>query len=312
MTKPLIQWGGKQRILIADDEPDIHAVSKLSLKALSKKCGPVEFISAYSGKQTLEMLEQYPDVGLILLDVVMESDRAGLEVCQAIRNDLGNSLVRILLRTGQPGVAPEQQTIETYDIDGYLAKSETSSSRLYTAARCALKSYQELVTLERHRAYLTAVSDCAMALNADMNSERMLGLVLQTVLSICPAPLVALDLETFEHSHGPRRLFLHLASSADTTESSLAAEAAKSRVQGVLATQRIAGPTVLDTGFLIPLALHRELGHGWLFLDAFTPDDLGQKALSLLAGHAQNAIYASIALSALRERKATSFEEISI
>ncbi|MGC4088102.1 MAG: response regulator [Polyangiaceae bacterium] len=310
--KNLIQWGGKHRVLIADDEPDVHAVTKLSLKALSRKCGPVEFLSAHSGKQALELLEQYPDIGLILLDVVMESDRAGLDVCQAIRNDLGNSLVRILMRTGQPGIAPEQQTIDTYDIDGYLAKSETSASRLYTAARCALKSYQELVTLERHRAYLTAVSDCSMALNADMSSERMLTMVLSTTLSICPAPLVALDLETFEQSQGTRRTFLHLGSGGTPTENALAAEAARMRIQGVLATQRITGPTVLDNGFLIPLELHRELGYGWLYLDAFTPDELAKKTLTLLAGHAQNAIYASLALSALRDRKSTVFDEISI
>lgn len=310
--KRLIQWGGKHRILIVDDEPDVHAVSKLSLKALSKKCGPIEFLSAYSGKQALEQLEQHPDVGLILLDVVMESDRAGLDVCQAIRNDLGNSLVRILLRTGQPGVAPETQTIETYDIDGYLAKSETSSNRLYTAARCALKSYQELLTLERHRAYLSAANDCAIALNADMSAERMLGLVLETVLAICPAPLVALDLETFEHSLGPKRTFLHLEANGGSVDAALAAEAARSRVQAVLARQRISGPTQLDDGFLVPLELHRELGYGWLFLDAYAPDELGKKALGLLAAHAQNAIYAALALGALRDRKATAFEGISI
>jgi hypothetical protein len=74
---------------------------------------------------------------VILLDVVMETDTAGLDLCAAIRGELGNPLVRILLRTGQPGIAPEQHTIDTYDIDGYLAKTETSSARLYTAVGCA-------------------------------------------------------------------------------------------------------------------------------------------------------------------------------
>ena len=310
--KRLIQWGGKHRILIADDEPDVHAVTKLTLKALTRKCGPIEFLSAYSGKETLDLLEQYPDVGLILLDVVMENDRAGLDVCQAIRNDIGNSLVRILMRTGQPGIAPEQRTIDTYDIDGYLAKSETSASNLYTASRCALKSYQELVTLERHRSYLTAVSDCAMALNADMNTERMLTRVLETTLAICPAPLVALDLETFEHVQGTRRAFLHLATGSNPAENALSAEAARSRVQSALATQRVSGPTTLDNSFLIPLELHRELGYGWIYLDAFTPDELARNMLALLAGHAQNAIYASVAIAALRDRKSTVFDGISI
>ena len=308
----LIQWGGKHRILIVDDEPDIHAVTRLSLKALSRKCGPIEFLSAKSGKEALQILAQNPDIGLILLDVVMESDRAGLDVCQAVRNDLGNSLVRILLRTGQPGIAPEQQTIDTYDIDGYLAKSETSSSRLYTAARCALKSYQELVTLERHRSYLTAVHDCTMALSADMRSDRMLRLVLETALAICPAALAVLDLETFEHNLGPRRAFLHLSPNSDATEAELAAETARSRVREVLASRRVSEPTLLDNGFIIPLRLHHELGYGWLFVGGVAPDELAQKALALLAGHAQNAVYASLALAVSREKKAQVFEEMTI
>ena len=81
--KPLIQWSGTHRILIADDEPDIHAVTRLSLKALSRKIGNVEFVSASTGKETLAMLQQHPDIGVILLDVVMETDTAGLDACRA-------------------------------------------------------------------------------------------------------------------------------------------------------------------------------------------------------------------------------------
>jgi CheY-like chemotaxis protein len=312
--KRLVQWGGKHRILIVDDEPDIHTVTRLTLKGLVKKCGPTEFLSASSGKEALKMLEQYPDIGLILLDVVMETDTAGLDVCRAIRNDIGNALVRILLRTGQPGVAPEQQTIDTYDIDGYLAKTETSSNRLYTAVRCGLKSYQELITLERHRAYLAAAHDCAAALNADVSVEHMLRLVLETVLALCPAPLVVLDLETFEQSLGPRHIFLHLGSDTDAARSALAAEAARVRVRKALATGGVSGPTELpnENGYLIPISVHRELGHGWIFIEGFTPDALAKQTLTLLAGHAQNAIYASIALAASRDRKNLVFEEASI
>jgi CheY-like chemotaxis protein len=312
LMKRLIQWGGQHRILIVDDEPDIHTVTRLSLKGLSRKCGPVEFLSASTGKETLRMLEQYPDIGVILLDVVMETDTAGLEACRAIRNDLNNPLVRILLRTGQPGVAPEQQTIDTYDIDGYLAKTETSSNRLYTAVRCAMKSFQELVTLERHRAYLTAVHDCAVALNADVSIDRMLRQVIETVLSLCPAEQVLLELETFEQAVGPRQMFLHLGSGADAARSSAAAEAARSRVHKALSQASPIAPGSLGNGFLVPLSIHRELGHGWIFVDGFSPDPLAAQTLTLLAGHVQNAIYASIALSASRERRNLVFEELSI
>jgi CheY-like chemotaxis protein len=310
--KRLIQWGGQHRILIADDEPDIHTVTRLSLKGLSRKCGPVEFLSASSGKETLKMLEQYPDIGVILLDVVMENDTAGLEACRAIRNELDNPLVRILLRTGQPGIAPEQQTIDSYDIDGYLAKTETSSNRLYTAVRCALKSHQELVALERHQACLTAVHDCAVALNADVSIDRMLRLVLETVLSLCPTEQVLLELETFEQALGPRQLFLQLGANSDSPRAAIAAESARARVHKAISQAPPLAPSGLDNGFLIPLSIHRELGHGWIFVDGFTPDPLAAQILTLLSGHVQNAIYASIALASSRERRRLVFEELSI
>lgn len=302
MKAPL-EWSGTHRILIADDEPDIHAITRLSLKPLSRKAGPTEFLSAHSGKETLALLEKHPDIGVLLLDVVMESDSAGLDVCRAIRGELGNPFVRILLRTGQPGAAPEQQTIDNYDIDGYLAKTETSSNRLYTSVRCALKSYQELLALERHRAYLAAAHDCAVSLRADLGVERMLERILETVLQICPSSLVILELETFERGDGPRHAFLYLSADANAARTAVAAERARVRVQRALSAAQPSGPALMEDGFFVPLSLHRELGHGWLFVDGAAPDDLAQKALTLLAGHAQNAIYSSLALSAARERK---------
>jgi CheY-like chemotaxis protein len=310
--QPLIQWSGTHRILIADDEPDIHAVTRLSLKALSRKSGPTEFVSAASGKETLALLERHPDVGVILLDVVMETDTAGLDVCRSIREELGNRLVRILLRTGQPGVAPEQQTIDNYDIDGYLAKTETSSSRLYTAVRCALKSYQELLQLERHRAYLAAVHACAVGLEADTEIEVLLASILETVLRICPAPLALLELETFEQGQGPRHVQLYRSAENERERARFAAESARVRVQRALAAGTPPAPVLLDDGFLVPLSLHRELGHGWLFVAGIAPDELARQALTLLAGHAQNAVYASLALSASRERQALVFEAANI
>jgi CheY-like chemotaxis protein len=307
-----VLWSGTQRILIVDDEPDIHAITRLSLKALTRKAGPTEILSAFTGKEALDLMVQHPDIGVLLLDVVMESDTAGLDACRAIREELRNPFVRILLRTGQPGVAPEQQTIDSYDIDGYLAKTETSSSRLYTSVRCALKSYQELIALERHRAYLAATHDCAVALRADVGVERMLESVLETVLLICPSAVVLLELETFEHGEGPRHVFLHLSADADRERGASAAEGARARVQRALASSELSGPALVNDGFFVPLSLHRELGHGWLFVDGVVPDGLAQKALTLLAGHAQNAIYSSLALSASRERRALVFEAVNI
>src|SRR5262249_59490184 len=142
-------------VLIVDDEPDIHAVTRLSLRGLRYRNREVKFISASSGAEAVAIVKSRPDVAVMLLDVVMESASAGLDACRTIRDELGNRFVRILLRTGQPGAAPEKQTIDEFDIDGYLPKAELTTNRLYAAVRTALKAWEELIELERHRDLLT-------------------------------------------------------------------------------------------------------------------------------------------------------------
>ncbi|MEM7351551.1 MAG: AAA family ATPase [Acidobacteriota bacterium] len=138
----------RHRILIVDDEEDVHAITRLSLRGLRYRERRLEFLSATTGREAVEVMRRQPGIAVLLLDVVMESEHAGLEACRIIRNELANPFVRILLRTGQPGAAPEKKVIETYDIDGYLAKGELTSMRLYTAVRTSLKAHGELMDLE--------------------------------------------------------------------------------------------------------------------------------------------------------------------
>jgi CheY-like chemotaxis protein len=135
----------KFQVLIADDEPDVYTITQLALKGLQYRNKPVVLRATATGKETVQALKSDPSIAVILLDVVMETDSAGLDACRAIRSELGNRFVRILLRTGQPGHAPERKTIDEYDIDGYLPKAELTSTRLYSAVRTALKAWAELV-----------------------------------------------------------------------------------------------------------------------------------------------------------------------
>jgi CheY-like chemotaxis protein len=115
---------GVWRVLIVDDEPEIHKVTELALDNLILLNRRLEFLHAYSGSEAIELLKNEPDVAVILLDVVMESDDSGLIACQRIREELGLIDVRIILRTGQPGYAPEEQVIMQYDINDYRTKTE--------------------------------------------------------------------------------------------------------------------------------------------------------------------------------------------
>ncbi|MDM8531382.1 adenylate/guanylate cyclase domain-containing protein [Anaerolineales bacterium HSG25] len=139
------------KVMLVDDEPEIHNVTKLALSNFIFQDKRVVFVDAYSGKEAKQLIQEHPDTALILLDVVMEADHAGLEVVRFIRQELDNQLVRIVLRTGQPGQAPEGTVMIDYDINDYRPKGELTSQRLYTAVVAALRAFQHLQSIETHR-----------------------------------------------------------------------------------------------------------------------------------------------------------------
>jgi len=145
------------KILIVDDDEEIHAVTKLALTNLRFNGQPLKFLDAYTGRESVEIMRQHADVAIILMDVVMETDHAGLEAVEAIRHQLQNHFVRIVLRTGQPGQAPEHEIITRYDINDYKEKTELTAKKLFTLVYTGLSLFQELHQQARHRQGLTQV-----------------------------------------------------------------------------------------------------------------------------------------------------------
>ena len=291
----------KHQILIVDDEADIHSVTQLGLRGVRYKGRRCEFLSAYTGTEAVEMMAQNPNIAVVLLDVVMETDHAGLEACRQIREQLGNRFVRIILRTGQPGSSPEKETIDNYDIDGYLAKTEITSTRLYSSVRTALKAYDELVELERHKISLALIHDCAMSVHSFDPLQVALDQILGAALTLSECKLAILSLETFEQSEVPSTYLLHLGDGEDEE-----AETVASRVKEVnqLVSHDDAAPRYeTGEGVVFPFALHRELGHGWLYLETDSLTQLQQQALTLLCGHAANALYSTVAQGLLTARQ---------
>ena len=300
MAPPIIhQLPEQNRVLVVDDEPAVHSVTKLSVRGLRYADRDVELLSAESGTQAVEMMRANPDVAVILMDVVMESDSAGLDACRTIRDELNNHLVRILLRTGQPGQAPEKKTIEGYDLDGYLAKAEIDANRLYSALRSALKSWHELVQLQRHERYMEVLHERAMALHSYDPLPLTLSHILEAALELCPATMGAIELQSFEQSGNPQRHFVHLTTGSNGQHGQTAAEEIRSRISHDAQIQSIHAPQAYSDGVLVPLRAHRDLGYGWLYLNAANVDELTRSALTVLAGHAANALYSSVAESML-------------
>lgn len=143
------------KMMIVDDDIKVHKVTKLALKQFTFDDKPLIFISAYSADEAKQLISEHPDTAFMLLDVVMETNDAGLRVAQSIREDFKNKLVRIILRTGQPGEAPEESVILNYDINDYKLKVELTRHKLVTTAITALRSYRDLITLENSRQELS-------------------------------------------------------------------------------------------------------------------------------------------------------------
>ena len=139
----------KWKILIVDDEEDIHHVTRIALKGFTFRGKPVVFYDAYSAAEAEKILKKHPDIALILLDVVMETSNAGLDLVKIIRDKLGNKVTQIIIRTGQPGQAPERDVIVSYEINDYKTKTELTSFKLFTVALASLRAYEAVQQIGR-------------------------------------------------------------------------------------------------------------------------------------------------------------------
>jgi diguanylate cyclase (GGDEF)-like protein len=144
---PQRQW----RILVVDDDPDVHQATLFSLDAMQLFGRSLLFLHAHSAQQARQILLTETDLALVLLDVVMETSGAGLELVDFIRHTAQLKATRIVLRTGQPGYAPEHETILRYDINDYKTKSELTHHKLLTTVTAAIRSYDQLCTIESNR-----------------------------------------------------------------------------------------------------------------------------------------------------------------
>jgi CheY-like chemotaxis protein len=143
----LLPW----RVLVVDDDSDVHLVTKMLLSDFVYLDRKIELVSAYDSEQARHILATQPSFAVAWIDVVMENDSAGLQLVEWIRNTLKNKHIRLILRTGQPGIAPENEVIRRYEINDYKAKSELSAQKLNTAMFAALRAYHDILALEHTR-----------------------------------------------------------------------------------------------------------------------------------------------------------------
>ena len=159
-----VATGNVWKILIVDDDQDVHRATEFAMSNTPILGRPLVFLHAFSAAETISVLRSEPGIAVVLLDVVMEHDDAGLRLVHSIRNELGMAEIRIILRTGQPGYAPAIEAIRDYDINDYKTKSELSRNRLFTTLTAALRSYEQIHVLNLNRRGLHAIIDASAKL----------------------------------------------------------------------------------------------------------------------------------------------------
>lgn len=131
-------------ILVVDDDSDVLAVTELALKHMRYAGIPLKIHACSSGeaaKSYLEGSHYLPSVAVAIIDVVMETDTAGLDLCNYIRSSRSNKVTQIIIRTGQAASHPEHDVTTRYDISGYLSKSDASTMRLNSIVHTAIRQY---------------------------------------------------------------------------------------------------------------------------------------------------------------------------
>lgn len=163
-TKNISGTNNFYKILIADDEEEVHKMTKMVLKSFELEGAKLKFYDTFSGKETMEFLDKNNDIAIILLDVVMEDDDAGLKVVKYLRENLKNNITRIILRTGQPGKAPEDRIIVEYEIDDYKTKTELTVQKLFSTMYVCLRAHKNIKMLNKNKVGLNKVINASQDL----------------------------------------------------------------------------------------------------------------------------------------------------
>jgi signal transduction histidine kinase/DNA-binding NarL/FixJ family response regulator len=184
-------------VAVIDDDPAVHEGTRYALYDYALHGQGLRLLAAYSAAEGRALMRANPEIAVVLLDVVMETDNAGLELVDFIRKELGNETVRIILRTGQPGQAPERSVIVDYDINDYKAKTELTADKLFTSLTAALRSYQQIQRMVETRRGLEIIIDAASQLFDCRSIQRLAEGVLTQIASLlnveCAGILVLRD-----------------------------------------------------------------------------------------------------------------------
>lgn len=159
------------KVMVIDDEKSVHDITNTSLKGFLFEGRELSLVNAYSGQEAMQLLKNHPDTALLLVDVVMETQNAGLDFVRYVREELKNHLVQIIIRTGQPGLAPEYEVISKYNINGYYSKTELRIQKLTSLITTSLRMFKLANRLDRELQRRKAAQKQLKELNRDLEEK---------------------------------------------------------------------------------------------------------------------------------------------
>jgi response regulator RpfG family c-di-GMP phosphodiesterase len=174
----------KWKVLIVDDEEEVHNVTKLVLSDFKFDNKGLDFISAYTASEAKRIIGEDKNIAVILLDVVMEEENSGLKLVKYIREEIKNDLVRIILRTGQPGQAPEKKVIVDYDINDYKEKTELTAQKLFTCMVTSVRSYRDINVIHNNKIGLEKIIESSSTIFEVQSMKKFASGVLTQLTSI--------------------------------------------------------------------------------------------------------------------------------
>lgn len=204
----------KWKVIIVDDEQEVHQLTRMVLSDFEFDGKRLEFLSAYTETEALRLIADNPDTAIILLDVVMDQDDTGLKIVKYIREQLKYQSVRIILRTGQPGQAPERMVITNYDINDYKEKTELTTQKLFTTIMAALRSYRDIMVIENNKIGLEKIIKSSADLFELKSMKKFASGVLTQLTSILNLHKNALHCNSFAVSKGREEIYI-LAATGD-------------------------------------------------------------------------------------------------
>lgn len=195
------------RVLAVDDDVDFQRATAFALSQLDVLGGRIELLQAFSCREAALLLARERDIALVLLDVVMETEDAGLRLIKALREVIGNSETRVVLLTGEPGRAPAHEVMRDYDINDYWTKSELSAERLLTVLTAAVRGYAQLKTVASARRGLQMIVESSNALFCSKNTRELSSKILSEIavlLNLQAEGIVCVRAEEGEEGGVPR------------------------------------------------------------------------------------------------------------